>query len=264
MILPDIDVLTHLVRTAAREELLPSFNQVKREFKGNGSVVTRVDHAMQARLAATLAEHWPTIGFLGEEMTKAEQINRQAAATEGLWVLDPLDGTTNFAAGIPFYSVSLALLAHGRVVMGVVYDPERDEMFHAVAGGGAWLNGERLEPVSIAMPLENCVGAVDFKRLPRDLALRLAKGPPYSSQRSFGSVALDWCWVAADRFHVYVHGRQKLWDYAAGLLILEEAGGHAATLDGEAVFEDSIASRSAIAAMNGPLFEAWRAWILEG
>lgn len=261
MTLPDIDTLTRLVRTAAREELLPSFNRVKREFKQDGSVVTRVDHAMQARLTDTLAHHWPDIGLLGEEMSTALQRHRQASATEGLWVLDPLDGTTNFAAGVPFYSVSLALLAHGRVVMGVVYDPERDEMFHATAGGGAWLNGERLEAASTALPLGRCVAAVDFKRLPRPLARRLAESPPYASQRSFGSVALDWCWVAADRFHVYLHGRQKLWDYAAGLLILEEAGGRAATLDGEPVFEDSITPRSAMAALDGALFEAWRRWI---
>ncbi len=264
MTLPDIHLLIRLVRTAAREELLPSFNRVKREFKQDGSIVTRVDHAMQARLADTLAHHWPAIGLLGEEMTTAQQSHQQATATAGLWVLDPLDGTTNFAAGIPYYSVSLALLAHGRVVMGVVYDPERDEMFHAVAGGGAWLNGERLEAVTGAMPLKRCVAAVDFKRLPGALARRLAEDPPYASQRSFGSVALDWCWVAADRFHVYLHGRQKLWDYAAGLLILEEAGGRAATLDDEPVFEDSIAPRSAMVALDGNLFEAWRDWIRGG
>ena len=261
MSLPETDAVLSIVRSVARAELLPSFNRVKREFKKDGSVVTALDHRVQAHLQQELAEGWPAIGFLGEEMSGEEQRRRHAEASEGLWVLDPLDGTSNFAAGIPYYSVSLALVKGEEVQLGVVYDPERDEMFHAAAGGGAWLNGERLEAVTAGIPLKRCVAAVDFKRLPADLAQRLAAAPPYSSQRSFGSVALDWCWAAADRFHVYLHGRQKLWDYAAGLLILAEAGGHSATLEGEPVYADSVTPRSAIAALDEALFRQWRDWI---
>ncbi|MDE2121884.1 MAG: inositol monophosphatase, partial [Betaproteobacteria bacterium] len=92
-------------------------------------------------------------------------------------------------------------------------------------------------------------------------ATRLATAPPYASQRSLGSVALDWCWVAAGRFHLYVHGSQGLWDYAAGLLILAEAGGSAQTLQGDAVFDNSLRKRSALAAVDADLLREWSGWV---
>ena len=101
------------------------------------------------------------------------------------------------------------------------------------------------------------IGLVDFKRLAPELASKLATSPPYKSQRSFGSVALDWCWLAAGRGDVYVHGKQKLWDYAAGGLILSEAGGVAATLQSEPVYNGSLEPRSAVLAINQKLFEKW-------
>jgi myo-inositol-1(or 4)-monophosphatase len=176
-------------------------------------------------------------------------------------VLDPLDGTSNFAAGIPCFSVSLALLRQGRCALGLVYDPLRDECFRAVRGGGAFLNGARLGPRDTARSLDRAIAAVDFKRLPPDLAAHLAARPPYASQRSFGSVALDWCWVAAGRFHIYLHGKQFLWDYAAGHLILDEAGGRSSTLAGGEVFALSVDPSSAVAGLSPALFEQWFAWL---
>jgi myo-inositol-1(or 4)-monophosphatase len=217
---------------------------------------------MQERLRGELARRWPAYGLLGEEMTAAEQEARIAEPGPGLWVVDPLDGTSNFAAGIPFFSVSLALLTPAGSALGVVYDPARDELFAARRGAGAWLDGVRLAPGrSAGLPLKRAIAAVDFKRLAPELARRFAEAPPYASQRSFGSVALDWCWVAAGRFHVYLHGRQKLWDYAAGALILAEAGGHAATLEGEPVPVAATTPRSALAALDADLFRAWRDWL---
>ncbi|MCU0937038.1 MAG: inositol monophosphatase, partial [Gammaproteobacteria bacterium] len=96
---------------------------------------------------------------------------------------------------------------------------------------------------------------------PADLAMRLATAPPYGSQRSLGAVALDWCWLAAGRFHLYLHGRQRLWDYAAGELVLLEAGGHGATLQGRGRPRPSLEPRTAVAAFDRPLFEAWTAWL---
>lgn len=98
---------------------------------------------------------------------------------------------------------------------------------------------------------------VDYKRLPATLAETLASKPPYSSQRSFGSVALDFCWLAAGRAHVYLHGRHNLWDYAAGLTILHEAGGHAITLEGEREPPLSLQPRSTAAALDEGLFREW-------
>ena len=143
----------------------------------------------------------------------------------------------------------------------MVYDPVRQECFYARRGGGAWLNGRHLTAARPAAALKQTVALVDFKRLAAPLARRLALEPPYSSQRSFGSVALDWCWIAAGRGDVYLHGKQKIWDYAAGSLLLAEAGGHASTLEGEPVFRADIAPRSAVAALDAGLFDEWRTWL---
>ena len=259
--IPDIKQLEKLVRQAAFEELVERFNRTTRHFKVDGSVLTEADLAMQARMHTELERRWPKFGFLGEEMSAEEQEKALAESGEGLWILDPLDGTSNFAAGLPCFSVSLALLQDGKVNAGVVFDPMLNECFSAVRGEGAWLNGERLGAVDEHLPLRNAIAAVDFKRLPADLAVRIARNPPYASQRSLGSVALDWCWVAAGRFHVYLHGKQKLWDYAAGSLILEEARGFNATLDGEPVFHPHVEPRSAVCALDKAVFEEWRHWL---
>ena len=260
-LLPDLERLAELIRGIAREELLPRLGNVARELKSDASVVTEADRAAQERLRAELAARWPGYRLLGEEMSAAEQGALLAAPGDGLWIVDPLDGTSNFAAGIPFFSVSVALLGPRGVELGVVYDPSRDECFRARRGGGARLGDTLLRPASFGLPLERTIAAVDFKRLSADLAVRLAEAPPYASQRSFGSVALDWCWVAAGRFHVYLHGRQKLWDYAAGSLILAEAGGRALTLEGQAVPVAGITPRSAVAALDPELFRAWCDWL---
>jgi myo-inositol-1(or 4)-monophosphatase len=109
--------------------------------------------------------------------------------------------------------------------------------------------------------LRRSIAVVDFKRLPAALAAALVASPPYSSQRYFGSGALEWAWLAAGRFQVYLHGRQKLWDYAAGALILAEAGGLAESLDGGPIYTEALQPRSAVAACDAALFEAWKAWL---
>jgi len=111
------------------------------------------------------------------------------------------------------------------------------------------------------MTLTHAVAGIDFKRLPGPLAARLAAEPPFASQRNFGASSLDWCWVADRRFHVYLHGGQRLWDYAAGSLILAEAGGFAVTLRGEAVFRLDLAPRSVMAAHDAALLDEWSRWI---
>ena len=178
-----------------------------------------------------------------------------------MWCLDPLDGTSNFAAGIPYFCVSLALLSQGEVRLGMVYDPLRDECFAASRDEGAVLNGEPLTVVESGLPLERATALIDFKRLSPELATRLVCDIPYASQRSFGSVALDWCWLAAGRSHVYLHGRSNVWDYAAGQFIFQSAGGLSCTLDGEAVFSQALTPRSSVAAVDRPLFESWTSYL---
>lgn len=258
---PSLETLQAILNTAAREELLPRFAHVEREFKGDGSIVTEADIAMQQRVLEALQENWPDIPVLGEEMSSEEQQALLADSPTGLWLLDPLDGTSNFAAGIPYFCVSLALIRDGDVVLGIIYDPLRNECFCAEQGKGARLNGAPLRvPLSLP-PIARAMGLVDFKRLAPKLAGRLATEPPYSSQRSFGSGALDWCMIATGRCHLYLHGGQKLWDYAAGQLILAEAGGHSATLEGERVLQARLVSRSVVAAAGRELFESWFHWL---
>jgi myo-inositol-1(or 4)-monophosphatase len=257
----DIERLKKIIIQAAEQELLSRFPLRDRGEKQDGSVITEADMAMQSRLRSELARHWPDYPLLGEEMDEATQRGLLQGGAPGLWCVDPLDGTSNFAAGVPFFAVSVALLKNGRPAVGVVYDPVRRECFWAERGRGAWCNGNRLSARALDLSLSQTVALIDFKRLDSALARRLVEQAPYSSQRSFGSVALDWCWIAAGRGHIYLHGKQRIWDYAAGSLILAEAGGHAATLSGEAVFHADIAPRSAVASLDYSLFQAWCAWL---
>ena len=234
------------------------------ELKADGSWVTAVDLAVQQAIRTWLDAAFPAIGFLGEEMSAAEQSAAWQACLAGeslLWVVDPLDGTSNFRSGFPVFSLTLALFDRGRVVAGLVYDPLRDELFHARSGAGAFMNEDRLDATAHAgAPLNRSLAIVDFKRLPKPLAARLATEPPFGSQRSIGSVALDWCWLAAGRVQVYVHGKQSLWDYAAGQLIAFEAGACTAMLDGtldQPGAPLALAPRSALAAVSAPLLHDW-------
>lgn len=257
MQLADLHVLAGIIRHTAAQELLPRFARVQHEIKSDGSMITAADLAVQHSLQQQLSRHWPGTAMLGEEMTVAEQQRLLTETTTGLWIVDPLDGTMNFRNGVPFYAVSVALLMHHEIIMGVVYDPSRDESFTALRGHGAWLNEQPLNLSQQDHPEKMLVGIADFKRLPATLAQRLASQPPYQSQRSFGSVALDWCWLAAGRAQVYVHGKQNMWDYAAGSLVFSEAGGYACTLQGEPVFTGQLAKRSAVLAVNQAHFRQW-------
>ncbi len=255
-----IGVVRDWVRSIARDELLPRFARTESRFKKDGSVVTEADFAVQRQVGQVLGTLTPGIPLLGEEMSASEQQDLFENNRHGLWCLDPLDGTSNFVSGIPFVSVSLALLGPEGPTLGVVYDPLRDECFSAVAGQGAWLNGARLASAPCRLPLSRCIAIVDTKRLGAHAAEVLAD-PPYRSQRSFGSGALEWCWLAVRRGQIYLHGRQNLWDYAAGWLILREAGGWASSFDGQVTFAEDIAPRSVVAASDALLYDEICQWL---
>ncbi len=256
----DLTPLADLVREAARDELLPRFCHICYELKADGSMLTEADLAVNRRLRVELAARHPQVRFLSEEMSAAEQ---QAILDSGrpCWCLDPLDGTSNFVAGIPYFGVSLALIEDGQPTLGIIYDPNRDELFSARAGQGAALNGQPLRLPAQGLPLQNGIAMVDFKRLDRALRNRILDQQPFGSQRNFGSCALEWGWLAAGRGHAYLHGGQKLWDIAAGVLILQEAGGHACTLHGEPVFRASLTPRSAVASPYESVFAEWCDWL---
>lgn len=258
---PELQHLCEIVAAIAERELPLRFDGCRGTRKSDGSLVTEADLAMQQALADALRSRWPAVTLIAEEMDAGTRDAALQQAGGDFWCVDPLDGTSNFTAGIPYFAVSVARIQDGQPSMGVVYDPNRRETFSATRGQGAWLNGERLTPGRSPAGLGECVALIDLKRLPQDLAARLASTPPYRSQRSFGAVALDWCWLAAGRGHLYLHGRQNLWDYAAGYLVLVESGGHALTLEGEDVFRASLTPRSAAAARDAALFERWKAWL---
>lgn len=261
--MPDSATLDQLIATTrhvAATEVMPRFLRLgKGSRKEDGTLFTEADVETQRALVAAL----PTIvpcPVLGEEMSAAEQ----EALWEGherLWVIDPIDGTTNFFHGLPYFAISIALMDAGRPIMGLVYNPVTDELFTALLGQGAYLNGQRLPLKQHVPTMPEAIAGVEVKWLSGKLPQRLAALPPFGSQRNFGASTLDWCYLAAGRFDLYVHGGQRLWDYAAGCLILTEAGGSMTSLYHEDYWADDVWQRSVVAALNPGLFAQWQKWV---
>ncbi|MGA8260817.1 MAG: inositol monophosphatase [Arenicellales bacterium] len=262
---PSPDGLSKLIRDIGLELLPGARVHETISAKRDGSYVTDIDLALQARIEEALRARHPEIPFIGEETPEEERVRILESEHGRVWCLDPLDGTTNFTSGLPFYGISLALIENRLPVLGVVFDPVRDECFTAEAGGGARLNGARLGGAS-RRSTEHCVACVDFKRLPRTVSEHLVAQPPFKSQRNLGACVLEWCWLAADRFQLYLHGGQHLWDYAAGSLILREAGGSAVTLEGVELPAKSLYLHrkvSVVAASHPAMLEEWWSWITD-
>jgi myo-inositol-1(or 4)-monophosphatase len=203
---------------------------VRVEKKGAIDLVTEVDIEVETMFRALVAERFPDHDVLAEEM---------GGGTRGAthcWVFDPLDGTTNFAHGVPIFCASLALEIDGEAVVGAVYDPNRKELFTAEKGVGSWLNGERLSVSSNATMLESMLvtgfpynvhqEADEFVKVFARV-LKQAR-----AVRRLGSAAIDICWVAAGRMDGFWEAVLKPWDTRAAALILEEAGGKVTSMKG--------------------------------
>jgi len=255
-----LEAVIAAVQEVASSEIMPRFMRVRHERKADRSVYTEADLAAQAALVrklAAIAKH-PTVA---EEMTENEQVERWLAGAGDVWCVDPIDGTSNFVNGLPYFAVSVALLHGGRPVLGVILDPCSGELFCAEKNKGAFMNGARL-PLKTHIPqLENAIAGIDFKRLPRRLRQQLAVEMPFASQRNFGASVLEWCYAAAGRYDIYLHGGQKLWDYAAGALILAEAGGHMCSFRHDDFWAAPLWKRPVIGALDGGLFEQWKSWL---
>jgi myo-inositol-1(or 4)-monophosphatase len=258
--LPDIKILETIIRETAQQEILPRFNKIGYELKADGSLITEADLSADKKINALLTQHYPHIAFMSEEMTESEQVELLSSEPE-IWCLDPLDGTSNFAAGFPLFSTSLAYIKDGEVIMAVTYDVNRDEMFTAVKGQGAYLNGKRLLGGCPTEEIKASVAIVDFKRLPTDLTMKILNDIPYRSQRNLGSSVLEWAWMAAGRGQLYLHGQLKLWDCAAGTLLLSEAGGYSSNLKGEPVFNIKHTVCSVVASPSKSLYKKWFAYL---
>jgi myo-inositol-1(or 4)-monophosphatase len=193
--------------------------------KGPADLVTQADFASQEIVKKTVLAAFPAHSLLGEE---AEPNQAAPQRTEYRWIVDPLDGTTNYVHGVPHYCISLALERNGRLLVGAVYDPNLDECFTAIDGRGAYLNGQPLR-VSGVTALSEALAAVGFP--PNvgpdapDLRLFLEMLPRCQAIRRTGSAALNLCYLAAGRFDLFWSYGTRIWDVAAGVLLVREAGG---------------------------------------
>jgi len=239
--------------------LLEGFGRTHRiERKGAIDLVTEFDRASEAHVLAALARRFPDHAVLAEE--SGDVIG---AAGAPRWIVDPLDGTTNFAHGLPFFCVSIALEVDGRRALGVIHDPERAETFAARAGTGALLNGVPIA-VSRADSLADALGGTGFPydvmERPEDtLRVFAPLLPRLRGVRRLGSAALDLAYVACGRLDLFWEAKLHAWDVAAGLLLVEEAGGRTSDFRGGPVAADPVET----AASNGRLHDALLA-ALEG
>jgi myo-inositol-1(or 4)-monophosphatase len=242
-----LNVMIKAARQAART-LKRDFGEVEHlqvSVKGPGNFVSAADRKAEEILREELAKARPGYGFLGEEGGRHE-----GSDATHLWIVDPLDGTTNFLHGIPQFSISIGLEREGTVVAGLVYNPANDELFTAERGKGAFLNDKRLRVAGrqrLADALIACglphMGRGDLEQAGKELA---AVQPRVAGLRRFGSAALDLAWIAAGRFDGYWERDICSWDMAAGILLVREAGGFVTDLDGS----DSMMTKGHIVAGN--------------
>jgi myo-inositol-1(or 4)-monophosphatase len=220
--------------------------------KSPGDYVTNVDQAAESLIIDMLSHSYPNHGFLGEESGETEQ----SSDAEYQWIIDPIDGTTNFIRKVPHWCISIACRYRGKTQVGVVYDPVRDEIFSAVKGQGAQLNGKRIR-VSSLRNLDDSLLATGFPfrdetKLDDYMTFFARLFPNCSDMRRAGSAALDLAYVAAGRFDGFWEFGLKPWDTAAGALLVAEAGGMVGDIQGNPNYEDS----GSIVAANPKVFKA--------
>jgi len=218
--------------------------------KGRFDLVTDADLAAQKVIQEYLSERFPEHGFLGEEDVGPK--GRPSADAPPTWIVDPIDGTTNYVHDCPLYCISIGLQIAGELVVGVVLDPCRNEMFHAARGTGTWLNERRIR-TSTTGCLEEALIATGFPPDLRDNEQTLDWWRHFSfkarSLRRTGSTALNMAYVAAGRFDAYYAFDNHVWDVAGATVLIEEAGGRVTNVDGsvyDAYTPDALAT-------NGPL-----------
>lgn len=246
-----MDSVASILKAAAKSVVLPSFREANALMhKADGSWVTRTDQDCQEFIRQQLEALDSDIRFLAEEGRHADFST--LSATKPFWCLDPLDGTSNFCAGIPLFAISLAFIADGKVQLACIHDPIRRETFTALRGGGFRLNGRLVKNASYCS-LASAVGYIDLKRLDARQKDTWTQPGLYHSQRNLGSCALEWAWLAAGRGHFIVHGGQKLWDFAAGSLMIEESGGVVTDFSGRAL---GIKPKSSVLAAHHPRLHA--------
>jgi myo-inositol-1(or 4)-monophosphatase len=202
------------------------------QFKGTNDLVTEVDIWSEKEIAKIILSKYPDHRIIGEEDTAANsksllELSKEAAKDGVVWCVDPIDGTKNFANKVPHVCVSIGAQVNNERVMGLVYDPFREEMFTAIKGEGAFLNGKKIS-ASKKTKVADAMAAIGFPsdmNWSRHLALFDSLVTNARGLRVTGSAALDQCWVACGRFDAFLEYNLKPWDIHGGSLIVEEAGG---------------------------------------
>ena len=255
--------LAALCRTTAQfiRQEAANFDRTRVELKGVHDLVSYVDQETERRLVAGLRELLPEAGFITEEGTAGPDTHTE----EFTWIIDPLDGTTNFVHGLPVYSISVALLHQKELVVGVVHEVNRDESFRAVRGGGAFCNDQPIHVTDIAALNDSLIATgfpyKDFGRMDAFLQILGAFFTRSHGVRRLGSAAVDLAYVAAGRCEGFFEFNLNAYDVAAGILLVREAGGHVTQflLDGDPLFgREVLASNAHIhSEMQATIGEFW-------
>ncbi len=250
----NLNIMIKAARSAGRS-LVKDFREVENlqvSSKGAGDFVSRADVAAEEIIREQLMEARPNYGWLGEESDEVEGKDPTRR-----WIVDPLDGTTNFLHGLPHWAVSIALEFKGEIVSAVVFDPAKDEMFVAEKGQGAWMNEGRIRVSDRKRMIESVFatglpfgGRRDLPATLQDLARLL---PATAGVRRFGAAALDLAYVGAGRYDGFWERGLSIWDVAAGVLIAKEAG---ALVDGVVPGSDPLETGDMIVA-NADIFESF-------
>ena len=232
----DPEGVAGLIAEVAAEEIMPRFGRLAaadiRE-KGPGDLVTAADHAVERRLAPLLTDLLPGSVVVGEEATEDDPALLDLLSGDApVWLIDPVDGTANFAAGIPVFGTIIALVRKAQVVAGWIHDPLRERTLIAEAGSGARVDGE---PIRVALPSDpaRMSGVLNLTTGDREQAARLGcNAHRIASLVMMRCAAADYANLAEGRTHFALYNRIKPWDHAAGWLLHKEAGGHGRFLDG--------------------------------
>ena len=235
--LPDIEQVTRLLEEVAADEVLPRFQALAAHeirHKDGGEVVTVVDEAVERRLEAGLAGLVPGAAIVGEEATASDpELFAHLDRAGAVWVIDPVDGTRNFANGVARFAVMLAFVRDGETLMSWIHDPIAGDTAVAQKGEGAWVDGRRLkaaEPVAPARMVGTLhAGQFATREMVRHLQGRRDR---VKAIKSFGCAGAEYVRLARGEMHFTLFTRMMPWDHAPGILIHTEAGGCARTLDG--------------------------------
>ncbi len=236
---PNLNVMIKASEKASKA-LIRDFGEVEKlqvSIKGPSDFVSNADTKAEKIIIEELTKIKKNYSIISEE--EGSKTNKDK---ENTWIIDPIDGTTNFLHGIPHFAISIALRSGNEIISGVIYDPIKDEMFYAEKNNGAFFNNQRIR-VSKKKKIENCLFATGGKEIINNELIT----------RRSGSAALDMAYVAAGRYDGYFQNKLNLWDIAAGIIIVKEAGGIINSLD--LSINDNITISASSEAINGKMLE---------